>query len=211
MGRRTRFGIVATLLFGMLVVAAPGAQSHSAGSHYTKRWGRQKEVSYAFTPSVPAAFRARTEQAASQWNAVGQPMTFKRAADFSTNYNPYSGCQSYQRNGIHRRSIDGGGGTVAQTVSCVFSGTREMYSFQVVYDSGENWFTGGSGSPGSKVDLASIAAHEMGHGTGFTGHFSSAYCGNGSSQQTMCARHYLGTIHQRDLGLHDRHTFAAAY
>lgn len=206
------FAVIGAVVCALVLVASYPAQAHTPGSYYKRLWIRDKSVDYSFTPSVSSqAWRDRTTNGAGQWNALSQPMTFAKKADMA-NFDPYVCPPTYQKNAIHARSIDGAGGTLAQTMSCTYSGTGEMYSFELVYDTKENWYSGTGAPGGSQPDLYSIAVHELGHATGFAGHFSgSDICGTNDSQQTMCPTHYMGTTRQRTLATHDQHTFTGAY
>ncbi len=208
-----RRSVVLAVVVGVLMLTSTLADAHTAGTYYKKKWVRDKSVTYSFTSSVPTgAWRDRTNNGAAQWNALGRSMTFTPSGTTVGNFNPYQCPSSYQTNAIHRRSIDGAGGSLAQTISCVYSGTAEMYSFQTVFDSSENWNTGTALPARNQPDLWSIASHELGHATGFGGHFSgSTYCSNNDAQQTLCQVHWMGTSRQRTLGEHDKHTFSGAY
>ena len=208
--------VVAALLgIGAAVAVAVPAEAHTPGTFFPNaKWVRDKTVSYSFTPSgAPTAeWRSRTNEAASTWNALGQPMRYTLAPDLG-DFDPYVCPSTYQQNGIHRRSIDGSGGTLAQTMTCWYGGTKELSTFQLVYDTSENWYVGTGGPGGSQSDLLSVAVHELGHATGFSKHFGagSSICVLNSNQQTMCPTHLVGSTWQRSLGEHDKHTFSKAY
>lgn len=193
----------------------PPADAHPAGNFFVNaKWVRDTSVNYSFTPSAaPSAdWRTRTVEAANAWNALAQPMTFTPAPDLA-DFDPFVCPSTYQQNGVHRRRIDGGGGTLAQAITCWYGGTKELSTFQLIYDDSENWYLG-TGTPGSnQPDLLSVAVHELGHATGFSKHFGAgtSICALNSKQQTMCPTHLLGSTWQRTLEKHDKHTFSAAY
>ena len=66
----------------------------------------------------------------------------------------------------------------------------------------------------AKVDLQSVATHEMGHATGFHRHFSSkrSYCStDNTNRETMCTSTVPGQARQRTLGSRDTHIFKDIY
>lgn len=197
----------------ILALMIEPASAHDANVLIGKRWIRDKSVNYGFTPSgAPLQlWRDRTNDGINQWNSQNQAMTFTRVADYS-DFDPTVCPPSYQKNGIHRRSRDGRGNVLAVTYTCVFAGTNELYSFQVVYDQDEFWYISNGDASDDTMDLWSVASHELGHATGF-GHFGSneSICGNDSGQNTMCPTYYIGTERMRTLATHDIHTFSAAY
>ena len=204
---------VAGSIVALCVLLAAPSGAHTPGSFYNKRWISNKNVPYAFTTSgrPSSEWRSRVNAAAGTWNTLGEPMRFNNVAD-TGDFEPKTCPSSYQRNGVHRRAFDGPGGTLARTYLC-WTSNGELYSFQLVFDSNDNWYTG-TGLPGrNQADLQSVATHELGHATGFAGHFASsaAICNNTSGQHTMCAAHRAGTNRQRSLELHDKHTFQRAY
>ena len=200
-------GVVVTL---SVLAATPGG-AHNASNMYNKKWVQNKNVPYSFTPSVPAgAWRSHVNAAAGAWNAVGEPMKFRNAGDVG-NFEPRTCPSTYQRNGIHLRAIDGVGGTLARTYLC-WKSNGELYSFQLMFDQNDRWSIDDSPTT-TQSDLQSVAAHELGHATGFAGHFgtNAKICANTERQHTMCSGHRAGTTRQRTLELHDKHTFQNAY
>lgn len=210
--RRPRLSPVASFLAGSVIAAwiMLAAPSDAHTGLYRERWVANKIVPYGFTPSA-AAWKTRVNAGANTWSALGEPMRFTNSLpDFPSNFRPGVCSRTYQRNGIHRKAIDGTGGTLARTYLCTSGGA--LHSFQLVFDRGDRWYTGTGAPARNQADLQSVATHEFGHATGFAGHFSgSALCSNDASFHTMCAGHVVGTNRQRTLEEHDKHTFGAAY
>lgn len=215
--RRVRLSPVASFVAGSLValwvLMAVPSDAHPASSFYRERWVNNKNVPYSFTPgAVPTSeWRARTVAAAGTWTALGEPMKFVNVADSPRNFSPSRCPRTYQKNGIHRRAYDGVGGVLARTFLCTRNG--QLWSFQLSFDKGDRWYTGTGSPAANQADLQSVAAHELGHATGFAGHFSlsSALCADNATQHTMCAGHRVGTNRQRTLEEHDVDTFRDAY
>lgn len=206
---------VALLALGAVAVIGLPARAHPASNFFTTaKWVNDKSVSYSFTPSsAPSVeWRSRNAEAANTWNALGQTMTFTPAADMA-DFDPYVCPTVDQKNAVHRRRIDGSGGTLAQTMTCWYGTNKALSTFQLVYDDSESWYLGTATPARGQADLLSVAVHELGHATGFSKHFGagSAICTANSSQQTMCPTHVIGSTWQRTLGEHDKHTFSAAY
>lgn len=210
----TVFAICASLL-----VPSPG-NAHSATDYYPRTWQRDQTIEYRFTTEMPAgSFRGRVRDARDQWNAVNTTLSLHEGATFTPDYAPDQCPNSYQTNGIFHRTIDGPGNTLASTWTCIFSGTDETYSAQIVFDSEEMWYSG-TGTPlTTQVDLWAVSSHEFGHVTGFSGphangHFNpndSTVCPESSSKHTMCPTITRGVTWQRDLEFHDSETFENAY
>lgn len=80
-------------------------------------------------------------------------------------------------------------------------------------DRDDGTFYFGTGTPAwYQADFRSAMAHELGHATGFWGHFGEGDVCNGDdpSNQTMCAILWRGTVYSRTLGTHDIHAFQTA-
>ena len=214
MTRNHRLALLIVAGAAMAGLAAGTADAHPAADYYKYTWPTTS-VSYGYTPSVPTGeFRTAVDAGAAQWSAVpNATLDYVHGSDFGSNFD-YSKCSS-GGNGIHYANIDGTNGVLGRTFTCM-NGSNQITSFQTVFDTSENWYTG-TGSPGgSQADLTSVAAHELGHATGFgqgapNSHFSGTICDANSAQQTMCPAHLLGSTWQRTLADHDQHTFAAAY
>lgn len=200
---------VAGVLVAAWVLLATPSNAHPAPNYFNKKWATGT-VNYGFGPTVAdRAWRGQISAGALSWNAVPDASLDFGGGGSAGDYSPGSGCQSF--NGVHRKPLGGVGGTLGRTYLCWTSSGR-LHSFQVVFDSTDRWSL--DGTPTSvESDLQSVAAHEFGHAAGFAGHFGAGtrICGNVATQHTMCGSHRGGTIRQRTLELHDRHTFASAY
>lgn len=104
---------------------------------------------------------------------------------------------------------------MALTWTCQFrDNPGEMHSTQIVFDPAERWYTGTGKVRKTQTDAWSVASHELGRVTGFTGHFSndnSDLCPRTAGRHTMCVTTIPGTTSQRDIGPHDADTFQNAY
>jgi hypothetical protein len=214
MSFRNRLALLVVAAAACAGLLAGTASAHPPADFYKYKWPTTS-VAYGYTPSVPTgAFRTAVDSGASQWSAVpNATLDFVHGSDFGSNFN-YSTCSS-GGNGIHYDAIDGTNGVLGRTFTCM-DGGGNITSFQTVFDTSENWYTATGTPSGSQADLASVAAHELGHATGFgqgapNSHFSGTICDPNSAQQTMCPAHLLGSTWQRTLEDHDQHTFAAAY
>ena len=222
MTRRPRALLLAASVLVTLWASVPGAlpaSAHEADDYYVHRWQGDLDLTYRFTKQVPAtpAVRARINSGAGKWNALGQSLTMRKRGVDLANYDPYVCPSSPRKNGIHWREIDGPGATAGSALTC-WTSTGALYSFQVIFDHDENWYTGtGTPAPG-QMDLASVSAHEFGHAAGFgagadASHFSAAtpLCPLASTLNTLCPAIVSGTTWSRSLAWHDRHTFRSAY
>lgn len=211
-----RRSVVTVLLAALVLLVPTAAQSHDMTIfYYGGRWTRVAllPVEFGQTNSMPPdslGYDDRLVSGMNDWNALGQTLQFRlrttRYADFSHTSCP----DTYAKNGAHFRTLDGSGGTLAETFICNVGGT-EMYSAQVVFDPTEIWNTGTGDIPSTHIDFWSVATHELGHATGWLGHFESSLCGAGPSQETMCPLYDVGSETMRTPHTHDVHTFGARY
>ncbi len=216
-----RVGIYLVVVVSILLAASLPVAAHTATDYYKQRWLTDLSVDFRFTSSFPASFHQQVRLGANQWNSVNTTMTYAEKAAVS-DFDPKVCPSSYQYNGFHWRNIDGsvssGGTILAQTRFCVYSYSvvlaalpREMHSMQITYDQDESWFASTGDAPLGTYDVWSTASHELGHGTGWSGHLSGSICDDNSAQQTMCAFISDGTERQRTLEDHDIHTFRGQY
>lgn len=92
-------------------------------------------------------------------------------------------------------SIDGPGGTLAQTSVCRNVATKEIVGFWIEFDSGDIWSDSGDDS---KFDIQAVAAHEIGHIVGL-GHVNSPH----AISLSMFPRHATADKGPRTLGCGD--------
>lgn len=176
--------------------------------------------------------RARIQDAIAEWNSV--PLSdhpFEYGWDGHNN-NISSNCldNGYNKNGHHWDSVteQSGVDTLAETQICTFQGTRvttepgrEIHNFQIRYDTKNRdgtqtqFYFGASrsGLPSSDVDFQATVTHELGHGTGWIGHFPGGPpdCPGDANENTMCEFLLQGEWWQRTLGGHDQTNFQGAY
>ena len=221
--RRRRRALVATLAAAAaLWLTLPGvlpAAAHDANDYYVHRWDGDLDLEYRFTSQVPLspALRERIKEGAATWNALGESLTMSKRGRDLPEYDPFRCPDVARTNGVHWRPIDGPGATAGSAITC-WSSSGALYSFQVLFDSEENWYTG-TATPGpTEMDLISVSAHEFGHAAGFgagaeSGHFSAAtpLCPLDATLNTLCPAIVSGTTWSRSLARHDRHTFRTAY
>ena len=222
MNARPRALLLALTLLTLLVGSVGGgvpAAAHESEDYYVHRWQGDRSLTYRFTTQVPTtpAIRDRIKAGAAKWNALGESLTMRKRGDDMANFDPYR-CPSAERtNAMHWRPIDGPGATAGTAITC-WSSTGALHSFQIIFDSEENWYTGTQTPGPPQMDLTSVSAHEFGHGAGFgaganSGHFSAAtpLCPLDASLNTLCPTIVSGTTWSRTLAKHDKHTFRTAY
>jgi Matrixin len=205
--------VVVTLLAAAL--AGPSANAHTG--FYGQRWKKDKSVAWRFTPSAKlgSQWTARVTDGQRRWNSLSQTMKFVPDGSMA-NFNGKVCPSTYQKNAVHVASLDGKNGALGIAFTC-FSGS-ELFSFNIIFDSGETWYTGTGTPPSTKADLLAVAVHEFGHATGLgigvnPSHFdpNASICNVTSSIETMCPFAISGTTWGRSLGTHDKHTFTGAY
>ncbi len=218
---RTLFLVFATVLAAAYALAlqAPSPSDAHGTANIPKTWQGNLEVNWAFTPSGygDLAWRNRVNGGVLAWNNLNQPMTFVNktpsgAVKYSANFDPSVCPPIARRNGIHKRAIDGQWGVLGRATTCTISGSNELYSANVVFDSNESWYTGTGTPPSTKADLWAVAVHELGHAAGVQHITGSTLCATSAvSYHTMCPLLIRATTKGRSLETHDRHTFEGAY
>lgn len=239
MSRRVR-GILAVIWGAVALLGSASVGAHTASDWYPAKWVNDKNVNWKFASGFPTgtAPRARVKNGAAKWNQLNQTMgfVFDSGADYAS-FSALTCPNTEQKDAVHWGTIDGPGTGAALATVCTFAdaigppgSNTSLHSFQLKFDSAENWFTSDSGTPGSnQPDMESLAAHEFGHATGRSrteggtqtaggdgkGHFvnSSEYCTptTEANHHTMCTSTPLGTTWDRSLNTHDIDTFQNAY
>lgn len=188
-------------------VLAITALANSAKEAYPTQWIRDKSIQYRVDGKISADFRDRVVHAAKQWSKLPASLSFEREKGKAQIY-PQSKCGShFQDNVITERKLNG---PLGLATWCVFSGTSEIYSFQIAFEKGVKWYTGSKKPKPGTWDLSSAALHELGHVGGRSDHYSddSPEC-KGAPGEVMCAA--IAEGQQRQLGTHDKQAFESAY
>jgi hypothetical protein len=249
MARRIRSSMAAAtaLLFMLVLLPAGSASGHSAAQYLPIRWKTDLTQNWRFTTSFPdpnGPWRDRVRDGLNyvgsgdghgpNWNQLGEPLVWTQKAAVDA-FNP-NACPAAGMNAIHWRNIDGRDGVLAMAVLCIYDNDRtRIWSANMVFDPDEDWYTGTGDSPNGTffgnqlggfclgrcaIDAWSIAAHEWGHMSGFTGgptgegHFlitDLPTCNDDQTGNTMCEGYHKGHDHGRTLESHDKHTFTARY
>ncbi len=197
--------IVFTLAMTLL---GPSASSHTG--LIARTWIRDKQVNFDYTAStnnMPSGARNAIDRGAQDWNDLNGSVTLVPGGNVA-NYSPDDCPPQYAQNAIHYAAIDGPSQVLAVATTCRFTSGNELYSMQITFDTGEDWYTG-TGNPSSgEIDLWAVATHEFGHTIGIA-HFDAAdaVCAS-NTRQTMCPFY---AVSQRGPADHDVHGFAAAY
>ncbi len=219
------------MFFGLSLGLGGGvANAHPAANWYPTKWGPASLpiINWKFHTGFPTgAFRTRVLDGAGKWNAVqATAFTFtKLSTDNAQGYSVPANCASapymQEENVVYYRSI----GAFGVTGTCMNSQGNIKYALVSFDSTGQNWYTG-TGDPGAaQIDAHSVASHEFGHFTGFSGHFTTPdICPivnpvNLDAWQTMCDgvvvltpfADDLGVKFRRTLEAHDKHTFDGAY
>lgn len=230
---------IVTLALLLVAVGEISARAHPPGNWYGDEWAsaRLPAILFDFGASYPSgqAWRDRAGDAQADWiDTDGGTTVFNIFIDGSTSYD-WGDCPtpaSDDREGIlSRNSIDGEGGTLAESGACFTSGGK-IFIDHIRIDTAEPYYTGtGDPTPDNQTpDLWGVLTHEFGHATpGWTGaapniHFDAGdtpqLCENinATDYHTMCATYrYSDSEHPargrrwRTLEEHDLHTFDDYY
>jgi Matrixin len=225
--RRILCVVAICFVFTGSLSSAPSAHNFLAANKYgTWKWFSTHhppdlDVGWRFHTSFPATQkRDRVRDAFKKWNAQGQELEFENRPEDSSTYEFL--CSDYQEfNGFFYDDVPGGNG-IGWGRACAHQGNdpRHIHNFWVVLEEDHNWYSGTEKSEigDNQTDLKAVAIHEIGHITGWYGHFeiTSNECDTPFSiTHTMCPGPAFldgpSTIEGRSLELHDKHTFDDAY
>lgn len=198
--------------------------AHSSSASYPYEYPADTTVPFFYHSSVPSGAKPRITEGSQQWTNVRTRHAFR--PDVAQLDDTGRDCNTEAINArtgiVYWEGIDGSspsGGSTVGTVSRCRSGSGSLLAFRMTFDSAEPWYMGTSTTvPAGQPDLASVAAHEMGHATGFKGHFDDA----GSVPEcarlaptymthVMCKSIRQGVAQHRVLREHDTHTYKGAY
>jgi hypothetical protein len=228
---RRSLAVLATALALVVPFAAQPAAAHTVADYFPRRWKVDLRPDWSFTAGFPGGdWRSRVRDGVNQWNNRNQPLVWEERAQ-RADFNPDVCPATAGTNAIHWRDIPDDEAALAYTSSCTYgSDPSRVWSANIVFDSSRNWYTGtGDASdgflnnacflpPDCKWDAWSVASHEWGHASGFSGpfdegHFSEgdAICPDSDARETMCPGIYIGTERQRTIEAHEIHTFEGAY
>lgn len=230
-GRRWSCGGAPIVLAAGTALAVPAclgivssAEGHRVADFYPLRYPAERDrAPFYFDPGFPRGrFRDRVVRASRQWNRLNGRFSFRahRTSRGDGIQRIPTRCTRDRINDnfdsiIYWRGMDGRGGTLARAGVCTEVGGSAQW-FYMAFDRRERWYVGRGTPPDNATDAQSVATHELGHATGFSGHFdddrpNQAICPESNRQHTMCRSNITGTTWQRGLEPHDRHTFENAY
>jgi hypothetical protein len=226
--RRTMLAVVAPTM--LLLMVAESAMAHAASDYYSlHEWKASHHtglnVTWRFGPGFPTdAKRDRVKESFAKWNNLGQQMKFEQLAEADYSYDlPCADTQGY--NGVLWRDL--AQGVAAEARKCDHDGgdyaaPYPIHNFWIAFnnDGSINWHGGADASAigNNELDLEGVATHEIGHATGWHGHFyevTEPNCQNPDTQPTMCPGYAFGggfsSTYARTLEDHDKHTFDNNY
>lgn len=236
--------IVITLCLAMVATGAwatPAAAVNAQDVFYRTKWlsgGADKTFylddgsvghSGETTPGFPhlETWRFRMDNAANRWNdsdADPDKPVFRRATGsgaYRLLGRYWQACSISTVGGMFYANLNWlnppNGETIGYTNRCVTPTSPPFITrFTITFDStGTDWYSGSGSPPSTQMDLYSVAVHEFGHATGWTGHWNQQgwpqFCQDADTYQTMCSGNAPGRIRWRTLGEHDIDTWHAAY
>lgn len=239
-GRGLKVRVAGSAVFALAVFVClaiiSSAEGHRSGSFYPIKYPPPRDrVSFYFDQAFPRGqFRDRVVRASRQWNKLDGRFSFRahRSSIDDERKRVPSKCTRERINEnfdsvIYWRVMDGrtrrvGGGDLrnnllARAGVCSEVGGLAQW-FYMTFDRQERWYAGRGDPPGTTADAQSVATHELGHATGWSGHYDDkdakpTLCPDpaNNSQHTMCRDYQFGSAWQRGLEPHDRHTFERSY
>jgi hypothetical protein len=209
------------------VAVTPAAHAHDIDYYALGTYpDRPHQERVFFDKSAAGALRDRFMAAQNLWDNITSRFQFvmyrdeiddgaprRCSADQPRRYGEQASLISYQY-------IDGRGRRVADTGTCTRNSDDRLEYFHTIVDTSDNIYFGRGNARDDEADMASIAAHELGHAAGWVYHYDDRetrdaanehMCRDHDGQPTMCAHLYEGTERWRNLDDHDVHTHADAY
>ena len=204
------------------VIITTTALGHSASTYPRKRPADNYRIDVHFNKSVPGGrTRSRIIDGAKVWNRLGRLHVFVPHRKAISNHEACPDRDGDVIGVVKWTRIDGDpeeNDVLATNTNCKFASGPDkgkLSGFTQVYDSAQgSWYRGTGNAKPSRTDIWSVASHEMGHATGWRGHFKEedeALCPSDPSRHTMCENTLRGTEMQRTPARHDKHTFKRVY
>lgn len=215
--------IVAGLLM-LLGLGTPTSSAHNATDFYPtySRWPKWSHPAWFIRDNFPTGdARIAVQNSFLTWNAAYSGVYGEPQFDFdgpTTAVGDWSNACTTSFNGVYWRQGTSYSGTwFGKTNTCVTPGY--VTRFTLVVNQDQPWYVSSGNPPSTQWDLQSVVTHEVGHATGWVGHFgpipSADVCNQSdpSAYMTMCGYDPTakGTNKMRTLGQHDQHTLYNAY
>lgn len=211
------------------LLAQPSSTAHPAGTFYPNKWDRNAVVNHRTGDTTPTGgWRDAARHGFGKWSdrAGGAAPEFVFKGTFSGGGHTAhpSTCSIPQGRVYSREDLAASYGLPSESVGgrtfhCIEgppTGIQKITQFAIVYERTAEpggWYTGTNKPPNNRHDLRSTSSHEVGHATGFYGHFArnGALCPNNNTRHTMCQGQPAGRKWRRTLEQHDKHTINNAY
>ena len=192
--KRPSAALVAGLILILPLAVSSAASAHPAADYYTGaggKWSSNRTITFYVRNGFPspATWNPTINRGADQWNAkdTGPEPRFTNAGATSTTGNADTPC-SATYNGIYWRDLDYlGTGVLGYTPHCENS-SGVVTRFSMSLDADAPWYVGTGATPNGRIDAWSVVTHEMGHATGWAGHFAESNdAGPTAPAATPCA------------------------
>lgn len=188
----------------------PGTTEAPAG-----HWWSTYTVHWRFRDNYPESLKAAANLAFTQWNSTHSqtsPEPYYINDGTTTYVGNYADPCTNSYNLVYYRNLSADyldPNIIGDTRWCETSGL--VSRFNLAINNQKSWW-GGQGAPGpTQLDVQAVVTHEVGHATGWYGHFDGAGAECGADPHTMCPSINPGTTAKRTVETHDIHTFLAAY
>ncbi|GEM_PF-5833056 len=211
---------IACFIASFAATVPTAAQAYTWQNFYTGnggKWPNYSNVYYLVRQGFPSStYYNRVEDGATQWNNIGgssgiEPDLLYNGSTTNAG-DPNAPC-SATYSGVYWRNLDFiSTATLGYTPHCENS-SGVVTRFSMSIDNRSTWYVG-NGTPGSSQDdLWSTTSHEMGHATGWMGHYNAgdSLCADNQYQATMCPIYFTGTVRWRTLDSTTVGLFQAAY